>query len=147
MPIFRLKEVVHVRGELHCEKYGPIIALLKRGLRSVNQNKIHRVFQTAFPDVTIKKTHDGRVVYGIGLVPNYHQIPFPAFTDEDYIGDFSDVDMGEIPEDDDLDDDTSANCTMDHSGMTVNDSLLSEFTFLSFCFSFFYLSIIFSLIV
>lgn len=99
----------------------------------MNQNKIQRVFQTAFPDVVIKKTHDGRVVYGIGLVPNYHQIPFPVFTEDDYVGDFSDVDMGEIPEDDDDDD---INSTMEHSGMSITDTpggRINDFESITLC--------------
>ena len=97
--------------EGHLEKYHPISTHLRKGLQTSNQSKINRVFNLAFPNSQIKKTHEGRIVNGVSLAPNYSQLELPTFTEEDFCGDFTDVDMNDsqIEEDDHSFNNTSLN--------------------------------------
>ena len=80
----------------HYEKMAPIIDFMKSALNTPNPAKCNQVFQLAFPHVMIKKTIDGRFVYGATLSINAKSVAPPVFTDEDFIGDFSNVDFSDM---------------------------------------------------
>jgi len=111
LDIFRLKRIIIVRDSAYCEKFQPISLLIKKALQTTNQARINRAFLLAFPNATIKKAHDGRLVTGVGLAPGYQQVPAPVFTDEDFCGDFTEVDMNESQEEED-----ESNNTLDITG-------------------------------
>ena len=66
--------------------------------------KLCHVLRIAFPQCSIKKTFEGKLVHGISLKDNYKNVGSPLFSDQDFMGDFSSVDMNEDSkhEDDDL---------------------------------------------
>lgn len=111
--------------ESHLEKYHPISTLLRKGLQTSNQSKINRVFNLAFPNSQIKKTHEGRIVNGVTLAQDHGQLEFPTFTEEDFCGDFTDVDVNDsqLEEDENSFNNTSLNI----SGIFINLLYLIKF--------------------
>ena len=112
-----MKKIIIECEEQHVEKYHPINMVLRKGLQTTNQSKINRVFNLAFPNTEIKKTHDGRIVNGVTLLPNHADVDFPVFTEEDFCGDFTDVDMNESQIEDEAS--SSFNNTLNISGQLL----------------------------
>ena len=90
-----MKEIIAQRLPNHFEKLGPILEVLKKGLQCLNHLKLCQVLRVAFPQCSIKKTFEGKLVYGISLIDNYKNVGMPLFSDKDFMGDFSSVDMNE----------------------------------------------------
>lgn len=89
--------------------------LLRKGLQTSNQSKVNRVFTLAFPNSQIKKTHEGRIVNGVTIVPDHNSVDFPTFTEEDFCGDFTDVDVNDSQMEDD--DNSFNNTSLNISGL------------------------------
>lgn len=91
------KEILTQRLPNHYEKLGPILEVLKKGLQCLNHAKLCQVIRSAFPHCSIKKSLEGKFIYGVSLTDDYRNICLPLFCDDDFMGDFSCVDMSGSP--------------------------------------------------
>ncbi|XP_065644456.1 uncharacterized protein LOC100197387 isoform X4 [Hydra vulgaris] len=90
-----LQQVLMPASMDYFEKAATLLQYIKEGVQCHNRRKCIDLLRRAFPRVSIKKSHDGQLIYGVRLRTDKH-VDFPVFDAEDFQGNFSEVNVSEV---------------------------------------------------